>query len=68
MRPWQSSFGIASEITSVSTPAPVLAATGSEHAATAWIGGGALIVGTAIAFLSALRRRRSARMFDCAPE
>jgi hypothetical protein len=68
MRPWQSSFGIASEITSVSAPVPVLAATGSEPAATPWIGGGALIVGTAIAFLSALRRRRSAHTFDGAPE
>jgi hypothetical protein len=64
MRPWQSAFGVASEVTHVTAPAPpaapaALAATGLELdlGGAAWAAGTALAAGTAAVVLGTRRRR-----------
>jgi hypothetical protein len=65
MRPWQSAFGVASEVTHVTAPVPpaapaALAATGLELdlVGTEWAVGTTLAAGTAAVVLGARRRRR----------
>ncbi|WP_223691742.1 hypothetical protein [Leifsonia poae] len=64
MRPWKSSFGVASEITRVPAPpttaaATELADTGSAPAGGVWAGVAAVVGGSAVAALAAVRNRRT---------
>ncbi|MFF1878266.1 hypothetical protein [Leifsonia sp. NPDC058230] len=62
MRPWQSTFGIASEITRVTAPVPaatpaMLAKTGIDPVGAAWAGGVALAAGASAIILGSRRPR-----------
>lgn len=68
LKPWRSAFGIATEVTRVSTPvAPValsetaLAATGSDSVLPALCGTGAGLAGTSMLAIARVRSRRTAR-------